>query len=911
MGLKFFAFTLSILAHSAQAQGQVCDLTFTACPSQLPAGPIAVPLDVISLDVRIPYCQESGKIKSTASPSIMFIIDHSGSMEDTDPDHARYTVVNALLDSIYATTPSARVGLSIFNHRLAFDYRDNPFFKALFPGDNGQHDSYVPLTALDTTFGDGGRRGLDTLKALLRIDAKGELVHQTPRPKERTPPLGGGDGPRAGTDITLGFDAALDAFRNSKSPKEAQFIIFLSDGEPYVSDDLRRARRDAYEAGANTPTTYTVYFDPDSDTPPRTITAMTGNIAANGYSTSNPNSAVYTINLPGSELQSILQRSVLANILTVPATGKSVSVGIAGGPSQSTTTKPDSGHFLLQSRMPLNAGLTQITMKYIHSFKDTTFVPPLLRDTTFIYNLSVQRSAGAVLPANITRSCRDQAALALYSEGKSITSVTAGQVNLEARLTPAVGQGCANCTVKVQPSGGADRETVPLTPLGTAFSGPFTRGESLAPVPGDGKLQHGALDSIVLIWVNPENPLDMVRRSFPYQMIPSTLALFADGKPIDTVTADHSLLEVRLSRPSGTTCFNCTVQASLSGSADRETVPLALLGSTFNGSFIRLESIAPVAKDGKLQHLATDVIVLVWTNPDNPEDKVRLTVPYRPIAAALALFAGGRQLDTVTSAHPNLEIRLTLPSGEPCIGCLVQVFLSGGSDKEDVAMAGGGSPFRGTFAREVSLLPVPGDGKLQHLPNDSIILVYQNPLNPSQRVRRSYLFVNFSNIVGLLPHNEVAHTTPAQGLLDGRQWVISDAPNLTVKLPSGGSACCRVLSLPVNAQNPDSIHMVGIIVEASREFNLDLWVFSNLGQFVNQVAFTVTRSEFLKLSKVPGKDTRFLRLLWNGQAKDGTRAGTGAYIIKTAITLLPVPGITDAPAPTTSTRMVGVLRVPG
>src|SRR5687767_3187984 len=104
MGLRFVSAALLILAGSNQA-GQVCDLTFNACPSQLPKGTLNVPLEVISLNSLIPYCQEVGKISSTVPPSIMFVIDNSGSMESTDPTHARYTVVTTLLDSIYAAIP--------------------------------------------------------------------------------------------------------------------------------------------------------------------------------------------------------------------------------------------------------------------------------------------------------------------------------------------------------------------------------------------------------------------------------------------------------------------------------------------------------------------------------------------------------------------------------------------------------------------------------------------------------------------------------------------------------------------------------------------------------------------------------------------------------------------------------------
>lgn len=896
---------LLLLAFAAAAfPAQVCDLTFTACPSKLPAGNLAVPLDVIGLDARIPYCPEMGRINAGKAPSIMFVIDHSGSMRNTDPTHARYTVVNTLLDSIHAVSPSAKVGISIFSDRLAFDYRDNRFFKALFAGDTGQHDSYIPLTSLDTVFGDGGKRGLDTLKALIKIDRNGLLMHATKRPKERTPisPLFSG-----GTDITLGFDAALAAMRASTSPKENQYIIFLSDGEPSVSDDLRVGRAAAFMAGLNTPTTFTVYFDPDSDAPPETIARMTENIKANKYSTSNPQSATYTINLPGSELQTLLQQSVLNQILT-PTTGKNVTVEIAGGPKETTADKSGTLNFLLSKGMPVNAGLTSIRFSYGHTFRDSTFSPPLLRDTVIPYGVTVQRAAGAVLPAGVAKTCREQNGLGLYADGVGLASVEAGQINLEARLIPAAGQACADCTVEISPSSGRDKETVMLSRTGAWLGAPFSRAESISPLAGNGRLEHTASDSIVLLWINPENPLDRVRKSFPYRMVPASLALFAAGKPVDAVTADHAALEIRLTRPLGVACHGCAVQVRPSGSGDRESVPLAASAAGFSGTFVRLESIAPVPADGKLQHLGTDSIVLAWDNPDNPQETIRRSYPYSPIAPTLALYHKGKALDSVTTGQTDLEIRLALPSGEPCAGCAVRVSTVRGADAETASMGGNASPFRGSFSRAVNAVASPGDGRLQHPAKDSIVLYYGNPLNPAQSARRSYPYVDFSDLVGIKPVNDVARIGVGQDPSGRHQWIISDAPGLQVKSATGNGACCLIMPRPVDSRSRDSLGSVGILVEAPRGFRLDLKVFSNLGQFVNEVTFTVPGPEFSRLTAVPGKETRYLRLLWTGEAASGAHAGNGVYVLKTAIKLLPMPGLSEDPEPAVAVRKVGVLR---
>ena len=159
------------------AAGHVCNLTFNDCPGKYTAGTIAIPNDVIWLDPKIPFCSEPVQITpSGPPPSIVFIIDNSGSMDENDPEAARFSVVSSLLEHIATVAPSAEVGLVIFTRRLAFDHRENSYFKTAFPGDTTQHDSFVPLTPLNKIF-TGGVNGLDTLKALLKHDERGNLTY--------------------------------------------------------------------------------------------------------------------------------------------------------------------------------------------------------------------------------------------------------------------------------------------------------------------------------------------------------------------------------------------------------------------------------------------------------------------------------------------------------------------------------------------------------------------------------------------------------------------------------------------------------------------------------------------------------------------------------------------------------------
>jgi len=498
---------------------------------------------------------------------------------------------------------------------------------------------------------------------------------------------------------------------------------------------------------------------------------------------------------PATELQDLLRTSVLNQILTVPTSGKSVEVTVDGKSQTSAIRGADSLTFVFGSSTPLNAGLTNIQFKYSHTFRDTTVIPAVNRDTVITYSLAVQRGTTNSLPASVTKACHDQPSLNLFSEGQSLTSVSANQANLEVRVTPAAGQTCANCSVQISPSASADREALPLTTQGAYATGSFVRVESLTPVAGNGKLEHVATDSLVFVWTNPANALDVVRRSFAYQ------------------------------------------------------------------------SIEP----------------------------------------SLSLFYGGKQLDTVTADYGSLEIHLNLPAGEACNSCQVQVLPSGSADRENVTLSGGSSPYRGTIAREVGLSPVAGDGKLSHLASDSIVLVYVNPLT-QKKVRRSYPYIDFKNLINLTPHNLIAKMTQSVSSPNSdKQWAISDAPGLLVQT-SGKGHCCEVVNGSMNSANPDSAHYLGLKIEATREFRVEVTIFTNLGTFVNTVAFTVPRSEYIHLSSVAGRDIRVMRLLWKGLTLSGSRAGTGAYIFRTTVSLLPVPGLTASEPDVTTYRTMGLVR---
>jgi hypothetical protein len=663
--------------------GKVCDLAFSECPGKFSSGTVRVPNEAIWLDAKIPFCDEFVQITNgnAKPPSIIFIIDNSGSMDENDPDVARFDVVATLLGNIFTFAPNAEVGLVVFTRRLSFDYRENPFFKTAFPNDTAQHDSFVPLTALNKPFPDG-RIGMDTLRTLLRHDDRGNLIHVTKLAASRNNSGMGRSNTRDGTDISLGFQAAKEAMKDSKSDRANQFFIFLSDGTPSTPDNGREGSLNEFIQGTSVPTTFTVFFDTRNGTPtaPGTIMQMTGNIKANGYSSANDKSAYWAINLPGSQLQSLLQTQVIGNVLSLPA--KPMAASMARGDSTYVNTGMDSRNFIFAKHLALQADTTRIKLDYTYSYVDTTGGKQTPKQKIVPYALTILRSPGAALPAGMGQNCKEQADISLYHEGRPVSTVTADDASLEARLTMPDGSLCKGCTLEVMPSTSRvkDHETPVMTAAGGYLSGTFQREVSVTPAVGDGRLQHLPRDSIVVLFVSPENPLDRVRKSFPY----------------------------------------------------------------------------------------TDVPTVLEVGPRNDYARAKY-LPFSPFEPQWLLLA------------------------------------------------------------PLSVQAVPGDG--------------------------------FDN------------------------W--------------------RTLPGPMDPQ--DSLSYVGLSVEASRTFAVDVRVFTNLGQFVNKLGFSVSQTEFLKLEKT-ARGTRTITVLWDSRARNGSLVGTGAYVLKTTVTLLKIPGIAEDNAIRTDYRRVGVLR---
>jgi hypothetical protein len=685
IAVSAFCGMLALMAGNAGG-AQICNLVFAKCPSNFAASTINVPQNVIWLDPVIPVCAENIQIQTGTNsppPSIMFIIDNSGSMSSdkepggNDPDEARFRVVKQLLDTIANASPNAEVGLSIFSRRLQFDHRDNPFFQVAFPNDTSQHDSYVPLTQLSKKF-PNGKSGLDTLQALLGFTGHGNLTYATKLPNSRPNATTAADNVRDGTDITMGFEAAIQAMKTAKAAKGDQYFIFLSDGEPSSLDTPRKGLENEFQKGTNTPTTFTIFFKATANPQaPQSIVNMTNNIKANNYSATNPKSAYFAINLPGSQLLTLLQNSVLTPIFA-NTPGKPLTAVMDIGGTKYNSSAVNATNFTFPQRVPIGATQTTVNLTYTYQYTDsgktkTKEVP---------YTLNLNRTASTTTVGDgLSTSCQEQGNITLAFKGNPITVVTADHNEVDVHLTLANGETCNGCKVEVKPSKSPDKENVTLAPASGFQTGTFGRETIATPTAGDGKLQHLPSDSIIVTYVNPDNPLDVIRKAFPYSDVSTVLTV------------------------------------------------------------IRHNDYARVG-------------------------------------------------DLVT---PN--------------------------------------------------------------PNEQFVLVTPGAVTP----------------------------TPED---NAKNWTM-------------------VTGLPTKQ---DSLRYVGNVIEASRGFKVEIQIYTNLGQFVNKIAFTMPQAEFNKLSKSAKGNTRQLKVLWNNHTAAGNLAGTGAYILKTTVTLLRLPGIAEDEASSTDYRIVGVLR---
>jgi hypothetical protein len=116
-----------------------------------------------------------------------------------------------------------------------------------------------------------------------------------------------------GTNISAAFQAAKYATKKSIYDKSKQFIIFYSDGDANYPGGMDL--QTLFVTGAETPTTFSLYLTP-GDTVPKNIVKMTANIKANGYSSSNQFTNLWSIKSNLDSLQALIKKNIFPVIFS-------------------------------------------------------------------------------------------------------------------------------------------------------------------------------------------------------------------------------------------------------------------------------------------------------------------------------------------------------------------------------------------------------------------------------------------------------------------------------------------------------------------------------------------------------------------------------------------------------------------
>ena len=402
MGYGFFL--AAIMVTVIFAAERHCVLKFLVCPETFNNQTISVPDNVVGIAPTVHACPDTAYVESTSTvtTSFFFIIDNSGSMSGatgnraSDPTGARFTVTQALLDTIYKKQPNAQVGLAVFQQYLYFDtstssrFWYSTYFKTMSQiYDSLPSQAYMPLLTLNQSY--NGMLGINILDSVLATTGSGNNIALTYTPNDTM---------ARSTNINIGFLAAREAFANATASTNNQYIVFLSDGNANqgANDPGQDGIYYFRDSTRNVPTTFTVFFNSNgSTTVPASIQTMTQNIQNNGYSASNPSSADYAINASYSSLSDVLLSNVISRI-NVPA------VPIRMVLNNVTSNTFSNGQFVYQDTMKFGSTTTTpYTMLITYRYTNPT--TGLAHDSTDTIKFSVRRDSTATTPSGIALAC--------------------------------------------------------------------------------------------------------------------------------------------------------------------------------------------------------------------------------------------------------------------------------------------------------------------------------------------------------------------------------------------------------------------------------------------------------------------------------------------------------------------------
>ena len=428
-----------------------------------------------------------------------------------DAGGTRFVVTRDLLDTIFLVQPEARIGLVVFAEVLYFDQRTHDILVPLegvpVVRDDQVNQAYIPPLQLNATYNlnDTEMLGIDVIKYFLQTRENRGTVDLVYQP---------GFEISGYTNINNAFEAALQGnalVPDSVISREQRFIVFLSDGVPNPdrspADSVNHGNKNPYyfKAGINTPTTSTVYLHASDQVPPDSLVEMTENIRNNGYSKTNPSSKIWILKTNYADLMNLFMQDIVKPILRVQS-GFATFMSI----NNITSVSQADSLFLFNNRFPLKKDTTTFNVKVTYHVTDQTL--DSVYDSTTTTNFTVVRQANPGNPSSGILDCWNRDLQLLYN-GNPIQAVDASMSDLQVLFSDPDN---SYKSVSIQVSSTSnDAFNLNLTKNTRDWDGSFSRTVG-DPVITDQILQHQAIDSIILIYRNPDIPLDTIRKAYPF-----------------------------------------------------------------------------------------------------------------------------------------------------------------------------------------------------------------------------------------------------------------------------------------------------------------------------------------------------------------------------------------------------------
>ena len=890
-------------SHS-QATAKRCDLVLSRTPGD-PAGTAC--LDLVKLQAvgnpiqtdsavtriaagGISICKSAFQVASTGDADIVFLYDNSYSMgarwayvdkAASPPDTQFYfppSTCSGLVGSpfVLQTMTGAQTAIEVLSPCMAYELSGDPYNARGFAIQRAV--DYIrqispTSTAGAAAFTSAAEGGVQNLQAPLQLGSAANA--QTVKSSVALSPIG------SFTDFRPAFKQAYTWFKTPGLMKtQRKAIIFISDG--VANDDYLGL----VDSNSSIPI-HSIYFGwPKSENPGlQDLSARTGGT----YNQVDPR----RIN---EKMDSVVRR-IMSNILISVAPDSIVvtnnsqvppQTGRATGPR--LAINPDgSVNVTLDDIVALRLGINNLSVRIVSGGKAN------------LYSVSVKADGPLASDSANVLKCFDQPSLLmLNAQGQQDPGYPNRAAAYSVRLLRQGADVLTDATVRAvsvdaaRPQPWGDLESILLPLIGpSGASAVFQRdnysliGNGNAPINGNQSLEASPNpgSKVVLTWNHPRDAREFARYELPALPLPvATVTVRFPQKPaVDTLAglAVHAQTAVyvngqREARSAAFTLAPSAIGLRLFADAALSTPLPANVATTAAGTLDFWMTGSALAPDDAVYRLG---LAIQGVTQDS-YDSLRFRIPRLEFTdasgTALAPLPNVRE-SQLKDGYP-VNVRVTDGRGNTCTvsACpdplallpaspgLVFRAVPAGPDLVSIPPAGGIARFLASAASPPAFLDFSVQGtspgtrshwrtRVEGEPNHLVI----RPIAP--------------DAIGL--------SAPTAGLPGG--WSV-----YMPVLPPGGTLMADSRPLPVVldktilASKPG-----GIVIEANKPFTAVVHVYGNLGNFVSKLNLTLPENAFNLLEPGETEGARRLWLIWSGQADNGEKAATGAYIFRVLVTL--------------------------